>query len=191
MGDNLRLNTTCCGKWPLVEDDLWWIKTFAEDILRLSTTFGGRRSLVEDDLWWKTTFSGRQPSLDPSMLPTPVCGIFRCRAAPILSIACVMYDVYVKKTLWLVKRGAFSWFTDFVPYQPIRAYRTSSRVHWPLDQVNTCRCPHPMRLSPVILQPLQAHTPHHIFSIIWTIWQSFFLYSQTFKSWNSNWLLNF
>ena len=32
--------------------------------------------MVEDDLLWKTTFSGRQPSVYPCMLPTPLCGIF-------------------------------------------------------------------------------------------------------------------
>ena len=32
--------------------------------------------MVEDDLQWKTTFSGRQPLLDPCMLPTQLCGIF-------------------------------------------------------------------------------------------------------------------
>ena len=30
---------------------------------------------VEDDLRWKTTFRGRQPPVNPCMLPTPLCGI--------------------------------------------------------------------------------------------------------------------
>ena len=34
-----------------------------------------RHPLVEDDLRWKMTFSGGRPSLDPCMLPTPLCGI--------------------------------------------------------------------------------------------------------------------
>ena len=35
--------------------------------------------LVEDNLHWKTTFIGRQPSLDPCMMPTPLNGIFPLR----------------------------------------------------------------------------------------------------------------
>ena len=47
-----------------------------EDNLRRKTTCGGRQHLVEDDLRWSTTFSGRWSSLDPCMLPTPLCSIF-------------------------------------------------------------------------------------------------------------------
>ena len=62
--------TTFGRRRPSVEDDLRW-----------KTTFGGRRPSVEDDLRWKTTFggrrpSGRRPSVDPCMLPSPLCGIF-------------------------------------------------------------------------------------------------------------------
>ena len=53
------------GRRPSVEDDLLW-----------KTTFVGRQPIVEDYLQWQTTFSGRRPSLDPCMLPTPLCGIF-------------------------------------------------------------------------------------------------------------------
>ena len=63
---------TFCGRRPLVDEDFRWMMTF-----------GGRQHLVEEDIWWKTTFSGRRPSLDPCMLPTPLCGIF-----------CVMYNIF-------------------------------------------------------------------------------------------------
>ena len=36
----------------------------------------GTQSLLDDDLRWKTTCSERRASVDPCMLPTPLCGIF-------------------------------------------------------------------------------------------------------------------
>ena len=56
---------TFSGRPPLLEDDLWW-----------KTTMGERRPLVKEDLRWKMTFGQRRPSLDPCMLPTPLCSIF-------------------------------------------------------------------------------------------------------------------
>ena len=77
-----RWKTTFGGRRPSLEDNLRWKMTFGgrrlllEDNLRWKTTYCGRRHLVEDDLLWSTTFSGRRPSLDPYVLPTPLCGIF-------------------------------------------------------------------------------------------------------------------
>ena len=48
----------CCK--TTVKDDLWWKTT-------LDTTFCGRRPLVEGDLWWKTAFSGSQLSLEEDL----------------------------------------------------------------------------------------------------------------------------
>ena len=80
------------GRPPSMEDDLRWKTTFSgrrtsvEDTLRWKTTFGERRPSVEDNLLWETTYGGRKPlvettfggtrpSVDPCMLPTPLCGI--------------------------------------------------------------------------------------------------------------------
>ena len=63
------------GRRPSVEYNLQW-KPSVEDDLQWKTSFGGTRPLVEHDLRWNTTFSVRQPSLDPCMLPTPLCSIF-------------------------------------------------------------------------------------------------------------------
>ena len=103
--DNLQWKMTLHGRWPSVEDDLWWKTAFdgrqpsvednlwwnitffggwpsvgrwpaVEDDLWLKTTMGERQPLVKDDLRWKTTFGQRRPSLDPCILPTPLCGNF-------------------------------------------------------------------------------------------------------------------
>ena len=64
MEDVLRWKTPFGGRRLLVEDDLG------------KTTLDGRRQLVEDNLSWKMTLGGRRPSVDPCMLPSPLCGIF-------------------------------------------------------------------------------------------------------------------
>ena len=89
VGDDLWWKTTFGGKWSTVEDNLWWNPTFSgrlpavEEKLQWKITLGGRRPLVEDNLedyQMKMNISGRRPSLDPCMLPTPLRGIFRQRA---------------------------------------------------------------------------------------------------------------
>ena len=59
-----------------MEDKLGGRQPSVEDGLQCKTAFGGRRPLVEEKLWWKKNFGGRIPSMDPCMLPTPLCGIF-------------------------------------------------------------------------------------------------------------------
>ena len=44
------------GRWPMMEDKLWW-----------KTTFDGRHPLIEDNLWWKMTFDGRQPLMKDNL----------------------------------------------------------------------------------------------------------------------------
>ena len=89
------------GRWPSVEDNLWWKTTIGgrqpllEDDLRWKTTFVGRRPLVEDDLRWKTTFSGRRLLVedDTFMLPTTLCGIF------VFIPTCFVFD-FISLTCW-------------------------------------------------------------------------------------------
>ena len=72
MKDDLWLNATFAGKWPFMEDDLWWGKNVLEVDLWWKISFDGRRPLMEDkrqllmkdNLWWKTTFDQRQPSME-------------------------------------------------------------------------------------------------------------------------------
>ena len=65
----------------LVEDNLWWKTTLGGRQIRVEeplveTTLVERQPWVEDDLRWKMNFGGRRPSVDPCMLPSPLCGIF-------------------------------------------------------------------------------------------------------------------
>ena len=122
LEDNLRWKTNYGGRRPLVEDDLWWKTTFGgrrpsvEDDLRWKTTFGGRRPSVEDNIWWKTTFSerqrsaednlrwkttfsGRWPSLDPCMLPTPLCVIFVYKTWPLPHLKSIVPFLFVSNAL--------------------------------------------------------------------------------------------
>ena len=73
MEDNLWWMTTFGGSWPLMEDNLWWRKPFnerkllMEDNIWLKTTFDKKQPLMEDILWWKTTFNGGQPIIEDNL----------------------------------------------------------------------------------------------------------------------------
>ena len=69
----LQLNFYSDGIWPLMEDTLWWKRTFdgrrhlMVDDFWWKATFDGRQPLTETDLWWKATFDGRQPLMEDDM----------------------------------------------------------------------------------------------------------------------------
>ena len=44
------------GRWPLIEEELWWKMTFGGRPPTVEDDFGERRPSVEDNLWWKTKF---------------------------------------------------------------------------------------------------------------------------------------
>ena len=41
---------------PIMEDNLWWKKTFVE-----------RQPFMEDNLWWKMTFDETQPLMEDNL----------------------------------------------------------------------------------------------------------------------------
>ena len=51
------------GRWPSVEDILWWKKSFSGRRPWLEDDLPWKMTLVEDDLQWKTTFGGRRLSV--------------------------------------------------------------------------------------------------------------------------------
>ena len=84
------------GRWPSVEDDLWW-----------KTTFGRRQPLVEKYLRWKMTFCGRrpfvgrQPSVDDDLSGRTILALFLVGFAALFikgGLSCSAQKVCLAKT---------------------------------------------------------------------------------------------
>ena len=100
MEDDLWWKTTFYGRWPLSKDDLWGKMTFdgrqplTEDDLWGKTTFDGRRPLTEDDLWQKTTFDRRRPLTEDDLWRKTT---FNKRRP---SIRCIIYSILPEKNVY-------------------------------------------------------------------------------------------